>query len=76
MGQKQDMRQQSLFARETSLRDPLASRLRPKRLEDYVGQEQLLGVFRRQNTFHRPGVLAVEPGGSRPAQRGHTSTAA
>ncbi len=37
------MQQQSLFAQGTSLRDPLASRLRPQRLEDYVGQEHLLG---------------------------------
>lgn len=43
MEHRQDMRQQSLFTKEASLRDPLASRLRPKRLEDYVGQEQLLG---------------------------------
>ena len=36
-----DMHQKSLF--EEQLQDPLASRLRPLSLEDYVGQEHLVG---------------------------------
>ena len=44
------MEQLSLFEREADLNAPLASRLRPKTLDDYMGQEHLLGkgkVLRR-----------------------------
>ncbi len=44
------MEQLSLFEREADLNAPLASRLRPQTLDDYMGQEHLLGkgkVLRR-----------------------------
>ncbi len=37
------MEQLSLFTQETGLNAPLASRLRPRTLEDYIGQEHLVG---------------------------------
>lgn len=37
------MEQLSFFTQETDLNTPLASRLRPQRLEDYIGQEHLIG---------------------------------
>ncbi len=37
------MEQLSLFTQETDLNTPLASRLRPQSLDDYIGQEHLVG---------------------------------
>ncbi|MBD5483932.1 MAG: replication-associated recombination protein A [Lachnospiraceae bacterium] len=37
------MEQLSLFTQETDLNAPLASRLRPQSLDDYIGQEHLMG---------------------------------
>ncbi|MDE6845782.1 MAG: replication-associated recombination protein A [Lachnospiraceae bacterium] len=37
------MEQLSFFTQETDLNTPLASRLRPQTLEDYIGQEHLVG---------------------------------
>ncbi len=37
------MEQLSLFTQETDLNAPLASRLRPQTLDDYIGQEHLVG---------------------------------
>lgn len=37
------MEQLSLFTQETNLSAPLASRLRPQTLDDYIGQEHLVG---------------------------------
>ncbi len=40
------MEQLSLFTQETDLNAPLASRLRPQTLDDYIGQEHLVGPGR------------------------------
>ena len=40
-GKEAAMQQQSLFAREDT--QPLAARLRPRTLAEYVGQQHLLG---------------------------------
>lgn len=40
------MEQLSLFTQETDLNTPLASRLRPQTLDDYIGQEHLVGPGR------------------------------
>lgn len=40
------MEQLSLFTQETDLNTPLASRLRPQTLDDYIGQEHLVGQGR------------------------------
>ena len=40
------MEQLSLFTREVNLNTPLASRLRPQTLDDYIGQEHLVGKGR------------------------------
>ena len=37
------MEQLSLFSQEINLSSPLASRLRPQTLDDYIGQEHLIG---------------------------------
>ena len=37
------MEQLSLFAEEINYNAPLASRMRPTSLEDYIGQEHLIG---------------------------------
>ena len=37
------MEQLSLFSEEVNLNAPLASRLRPETLADYIGQEHLVG---------------------------------
>ena len=37
------MEQLSLFAQEVNMNAPLASRLRPQSLNDYIGQEHLVG---------------------------------
>ena len=37
------MEQLSLFTQEVNLSAPLASRLRPQTLDDYIGQEHLVG---------------------------------
>ncbi len=37
------MRQESLFANQSENNTPLASRVRPKTLDEFVGQKQLLG---------------------------------
>lgn len=36
--------QMNLFGQETTMSSPLANRLRPETLDDYVGQEHLVGV--------------------------------
>ena len=40
------MEQLSLFAQEIEQNAPLASRLRPESLDDYIGQEHLVGKGR------------------------------
>lgn len=43
MIEEYDMEQLSLFSQEADRIAPLASRLRPEALDDYVGQKHLLG---------------------------------
>ena len=40
------MEQLSLFSEEVNMSAPLASRLRPRTLDDYIGQEHLVGQGR------------------------------
>ena len=43
-GREDEMEQLSLFSQEVNMSAPLASRLRPQSLTDYIGQEHLVGT--------------------------------
>lgn len=51
------MEQLSLFSEEMNLSAPLASRLRPQMLDDYIGQEHLVGKGKVLRRMLKKGVL-------------------
>ena len=66
------MEQLSLFAQEIEQNAPLASRLRPENLDDYIGQEHLVGkgkILRQMLDTDR--ITSQDQGGFHRFQRCH-----